>query len=41
MKVGIVGGGFMGLVLAHEISKTNRLQLDNTNFNMNHNITTG
>ncbi|TMM58213.1 NAD(P)/FAD-dependent oxidoreductase [Maribacter algarum] len=23
MKVGIVGGGFMGLVLAHEISKTN------------------
>ena len=22
MKVGIVGGGFMGLVLAHEISKT-------------------
>jgi protoporphyrinogen oxidase len=23
MKIGIVGGGFMGLVLAHEISKTN------------------
>jgi len=23
MKIGVVGGGFMGLVLAHEISKTN------------------
>ena len=23
MKIGIVGGGFMGLTLAHEIAKTN------------------